>query len=444
MSSSAVVGNLLCQKNSFLKTFQTAVLSCNEFRPITDTAKRDKKNAQKSGVGSNEAVKYGLELADTIFFPEGGGQPSDEGTITLPDKTRILVEMILRDKLSAVHVTQEAVEPGTPVTLEIDWKRRWDHMQQHTGQHLLSAVLDTYNLDTLSWSMGEVVNYVEIPVRIGEELVERINSQVNDHINQALPITVVTSEDHGDQIDMSKVPEDYDKTKGTIRVIKIGNIDKNVCCGTHLSSTSQIQAVALLHQSNIRGGHSRLHFICGSRVYQYLRMQNAILKNVSGNQLSCQVDEVAEKVDQMIKSYKKATARESSLLKEIAAVEATRIFDEFSKTSRKTAFAYRSENSSEYIQAVQKELLTLLNKQQAYGIDLNKTHTVVFITGDYASGTGGIVKTIGPSSDYIQKILKEKISSLKGGGKGNSYQGKVLKYEKSEVENVLNSLKELH
>lgn len=444
MSSAAVVGTLLCQKNSFLRTFQTAVVSCNEFKPLNDRAKQDKKKGQKSGVGSTEVVKYGLELADTIYFPEGGGQPSDEGTITLPDKTRIPVEMVVRDKLSAVHITQEAVKPGTPVTLDIDWKRRWDHMQQHTGQHLLSAVLDTYNLDTLSWSMGELVNYVEIPIRIGEELVEKINSRVNEYITQALPITVVTSEDDSDQIDMSKVPDDYDKTKGTIRVIKIGNIDRNVCCGTHLSSTSQIQSVALLHQSNIRGGHSRLHFICGSRVYQYLRMQNSILKNVSGNQLSCQIDEVAEKVDQMTKSYKKATARELSLLREVAYVEAKRIFNEFSKTSRKTAFAYRSENSSEYVQFLQKELLTLINKQQSCGIDLNKTHTVVFITGDYASGDGGIAKIIGSSAEDIQKILKEKISSLKGGGKGNSYQGKVLKYEKGEIENVLNALKELH
>ena len=66
--------------------------------------------------------------------------------------------------------------------------------------------------------------------------------------------------------------------KGIIRIVKIGELDANPCCGTHLTSTAQIQSIALLHQSPIRGGHSRLHFICGGRVANHLRKEHEILK----------------------------------------------------------------------------------------------------------------------------------------------------------------------
>lgn len=114
-------------------------------------------------------MKYGVEFEDTVLFPEGGGQPFDKGTITIlnngasSESKTVEVNAILRDKLKAVHIVDEPLEPGTQVKLQVDWDRRLDIMQQHTGQHLLSAVFDTLKLDTLSWSMGDVINYIELP-----------------------------------------------------------------------------------------------------------------------------------------------------------------------------------------------------------------------------------------------------------------------------------------
>lgn len=443
VSSSTIVGALACQKNSFLKNLQTVVISCFEHRPQNAQDKQNKNKKKGNENVEPEKELYAVELADTILFPEGGGQPFDTGSIILPNDNRLPVQMVLRNQLTALHIVPSPIDPGTKVTLQVDWDRRIDLMQQHTGQHLLSAVLDTYDLETLSWSLNEMINYIELPKKVSDEMVEEINKKVNDYILEGLPIKVVTPDEHGAEIDTSHIPDDYDTSKGIIRIVKIGELDSNPCCGTHLSSTSQIQAISLLHQVNVRGGNSRLHFICGSRVYKYLIKQHQILKAVSGGQLSCQMEEVAEKVGVLNLNYKKSTSRESNLLKELAGIEANRTFNAFKEKNDKTEFIYRSDNSPEYITAFQKELSTLIKDNKDCGIDLDKNQTVLLINGDYPSGTGGMIKIMGPKATEIQFELKQRISGLKGGGKGSSFQGKVPKYEKGELESVLNYLEDL-
>lgn len=416
VASSTIVGALACQKNSFLKTLSTLVVSCSEYEK-----------------------GYAVELKDTVLFPEGGGQPYDTGKMVLPDDKEVVVEKVLRNKLTALHITQTPVEAGTPVSLKVDWDRRIDLMQQHTGQHLISAVFDTYDLETLSWSMGEVVNYIELPRKVEPELVEEVSKKINDLILENVPITVTTPDSHGGEVDVSHIPSDYDLSKGIVRVVKIGDIDANPCCGTHLQATGQIQAVTLLHQTPVRGGHSRLHFVCGSRVYKYLAKEHGILRAIQGTYLSCQLDEVVEKVEALTTNYKKATSRETNLLKELAAIEASRVFNLF-KNGTTTAYVHRAD-SVEYITLLQKELLTLINNNKEAGVDLSSKHTVVLVNGD--KGKSGMVKILGPAAPDILAELKTRLSNLKGGGKGASFQGKITKFEKGELDAVLAYLNRL-
>ncbi|KAG7660720.1 uncharacterized protein J8A68_005837 [[Candida] subhashii] len=436
-TTSAIVGALACQKNSFLKTLTTTVVSSFEFVPPPTSRDKQNKNNKKSPSPETKVLQYGVELEDTILFPEGGGQPFDKGTITLPDNREIQVKSVLRDKIKAIHITEELIEPGTTVTLTLDWKRRMDIMQQHTGQHLLSAVFDTYKLETLSWSMGDVINYIELPEKVSEEIIAEVNEKVNNLIFEGHNIHVVTPDQHGHEVDVSHLPDDYDISRGIIRIVKIGDLDANPCCGTHLSSTSQIQAIALLHQQSIRGGHSRLYFTCGARVYEYLRKQHDILKNVSGNVLSCQIEEVFDKVNQLNLNYRKANSAVSGLLKEIANMEASKLFDRFKNTDKLIDYIHRSDNNPEYLTLVQKEITTLINGDKSSGVDLSTKHTLVLLNGDYPSGTGGMVKILGPKAEELQPELKQRLENLKGGGKGASFQGKITKYGKGELESVL-------
>lgn len=442
-ATSTIVGALACQKNSFLKTLNTKVVSSYEFIPPA-TAK-EKQNKNKSAL---KELKYGVEFEDTVLFPEGGGQPFDKGTITVlntdscPESKTFQVNAILRDKLKAVHIVDEPIEPGTNVLLEVDWNRRVDIMQQHTGQHLLSAVFDTLKLDTLSWSMGDVINYIELPEKVPDEVVKQVQERVNQLIFEAHPIHVVTQDDHGVEIDTSHLPDDYDQSKGVVRIVKIGDdIDSNPCCGTHLSNTSQIGSIALFNQTSIRGGHSRLYFTCGSRVAKVAAEYFDILKTVSGTQLSCQIDDVTTKVDQLSTNYRKANSTIANLTKELANLKATEIFNRLNPTEDGVAYVYREENNPEYLTTVQKELATMINANKDCGIDITKKHTLVLINGNQTSN-GGMVKISGPKANDIATELKQKITNLKGGGKG-IFQGKITKYEKGEIESVLSYLDSL-
>lgn len=364
-----------------MKSFQTQVLSCLEYKPVEDL--KAKKGKQEK---VEQAPSFAIELADTVLFPEGGGQPSDTGSFVLPDKTVIKVNQVLRDKLIAKHITNDPIEPGTQVTVNVDWDKRVDYMQQHTGQHLLSAVFDQYDLETLSWSMGEIINYIELPKKIDDDLLEEVSSKVNELIFQGFPISVVTPDEHGHEIDTSHIPDDYDMSKGIIRVVKIGDMDANPCCGTHLQNTGQIQAISLLHQLSVRGGNSKLYFLCGKRVYKYLQEQNKYLKS-SGAMLSCQIEEVTDKISLLTTNYKKTSSRELNLLKELAGIEAASIYKKFEEKLTDIAVVYRSD-ISDYLNLFQKEFTTLTKTKSQASVDLDKLQTLVLINGDYPSGTG--------------------------------------------------------
>ncbi|KAJ2444405.1 hypothetical protein GGF42_006313 [Coemansia sp. RSA 2424] len=206
--SSKLVGLLACQQTPFLRELDTHVLSCSE-KPDSEGL-------------------FCIELADTVIFPEGGGQPSDTGHID-----GVPVKYARRDGLRAIHYASAPLPTGALVRVEVDFKKRLDHMQQHTGQHLLSAVLEKdWGLVTVSWSLGATASHVEL--RASKDLVlssialAAIESKCNDLIFKALPIATHVVEQEPATCP-STVPGDY--VGGVIRYVEIGvagaAIDRN-------------------------------------------------------------------------------------------------------------------------------------------------------------------------------------------------------------------------
>ncbi|ODV93402.1 hypothetical protein PACTADRAFT_47041 [Pachysolen tannophilus NRRL Y-2460] len=411
--SSTIVGALACQRESYLKKLTTRVVNCNE------QIYRDE---------SSSLPRYQIELEDTILFPLGGGQPSDQGYISYNDK-KIPVLSVIRDGLIARHITPEPIQVGTEVELSLDWKRRFDHMQQHTGQHLLSAILDRYELPTLSWAMGEMINYVEIPRKLTEEEIEKINEEVNDAIYANIEVNVEVP--HKDQVDKSKMPEDYDLEKGILRVVHIGNLDSNPCCGTHLSSTLQINSICLLHQASVRGTNSRLFFLAGDRVRKYAKYSHNILKNLNST-LSCQTDEILDKVSLLSNNLQKTSKRETNWIKEIVNYKVEDLKKNFEKND--FDYLYRPDVGLEFINQIFKDINQFLKE--------NPSKNLVLLSGE--GKTGGSLIIMGNKTDEIASSMKKLIKNLKGGGKGK-FQGKITSFEKNETENIkkyLDSLKE--
>jgi misacylated tRNA(Ala) deacylase len=165
-------------------------------------------------------------LLIALLTPPGGGQPTDHGWITpltFPHSSAIHISNIQRYGLRCVITSPIPLSPGTKVRQEVDFARRWDHMQQHTGQHLLSAIMDLFGLSTLSWSMGTAneMNYIEIPRKPSDEEMRTIQERCNQSIRDNIAIAVETSE--GTE-GAKKLPSDYDKQKGVVRFIKIGDL----------------------------------------------------------------------------------------------------------------------------------------------------------------------------------------------------------------------------
>ena len=199
----------------------------------------------KQTVAGSEVV-----CADTVLFPEGGGQNTDRGSIN-----SVPVLSVSRRGTEAVHLVSPAVDwrPGDVVTQRLDWGRRWDNMQQHSGQHLLSAILEKeHNTNTLSWWMAEShpakvgVSYIELDRAVSSEVERKVSERCNALITAATPVTVQTLSVGDPQLEAAHTRGLPDDHTGPVRVVTIGEVDTNLCCGTHVSNTSQLQVLHLM------------------------------------------------------------------------------------------------------------------------------------------------------------------------------------------------------
>lgn len=187
---------------------------------------------------------------------------------------------VQRRAAEALHFVETEVEPfivGQTVHCEIDWERRHDNMQQHSGQHLISAILERdYNLQTLSWWLGADVSYIQLDTqaKITNDQINKVERACNDLIAAATPVTVnvlksLNDENAPDEVVRATrgLPEDH---VGDIRVITIEGVESNMCCGTHVTNLAQLNCVKLL---NIEKTKNKLilNFLVGNRVVKRLQ-----------------------------------------------------------------------------------------------------------------------------------------------------------------------------
>lgn len=402
-----IVGNLSCQKDTYLQHLTTVVCDCQ-------------KNSDKK---APKIEQYEIQLLDTILFPEGGGQPWDHGTLSFsgPDgqKTDVSIQKVLRRKLEAIHYAPTPIEVNTKVNISLDFARRFDQAQQHSGQHLLSAVLDQYEIPTLAWTMGPELVYVEVP-RLPDDLKE-VERKCNEYIRQNLPITVTETKERP-----KNLPQDYDDSAGVIRVVSIGGIDANPCCGTHVRSTSELNSLTILYSSAVKGAarnNFRIHFVSGQRCQKLLTQVHGDARATAAS-LSCQISELPDKVTHLQNQLKDLMKRERNLRSEVVAAEAKTLEASLEKSGK--GFLHRPTGDLEFLNATLASLPSL-------------TQGVVILVAGEKEG-GPII--IAGQEDRVNEIsgqVKAEMKSIKGGGKPNKFQGKAVSYIKNDI-NFLRSL----
>jgi len=206
-------------------------------------------------------------LDRTAFYPASGGQPADRGTIQAVD----VVDVVDLDEKGILHLLERPVEEDGPVACEIDWARRHDHMQQHTGQHLLSAVLErVHGIRTDSFHLGAEASTIDVPAGVTLEQLAAVENQANRIIWENRPVHVrFAEESEAAGLPLRKAPA----RAGTLRVIEIEDLDFSACGGTHVSRTGELGLLAVTGADRYKGG-TRLEFVCGRRAltgFQALR-----------------------------------------------------------------------------------------------------------------------------------------------------------------------------
>ncbi|MEW6336337.1 MAG: alanyl-tRNA editing protein [Acidobacteriota bacterium] len=200
-------------------------------------------------------------LDDTILYPEGGGQPADRGWLD-----EVAVVDVRRSGDAIRHHLERPVPPG-PARLRLDWARRFDHMQQHTGQHLLTAVaLERFGWRTTAFHLGADVSDIELDApSLTRTQLSALEEAVAAQVRGARSVSArrVTPEEYATLAVRSRgLPEGF---AGEIRLVEIKGVDLNTCGGTHLRSTAELEALALLGTEPMRGG-TRVFFVAGGRL----------------------------------------------------------------------------------------------------------------------------------------------------------------------------------
>lgn len=233
---------------------------------------------------------YQVVLDATAFYPEGGGQPSDTGFLG-----EARVSEVHEKDGEIIHYTDKPFKVGEQVEGRIDWDHRFDLMQQHSGEHMVSGIVhEKYGYDNVGFHMGSDVITIDFNGLISEEEMAEIEQKVNRKIweDTAVDITYPAPEE------LEKIPYRSKKElTGQVRIVSFPGTDICACCGTHVTHTGEIGIVKLLSVEKFRDG-VRMEMISGKRVLDYLNMVNEQNHQISVK-LSAKIDSTADAVQRL-------------------------------------------------------------------------------------------------------------------------------------------------
>lgn len=258
-----------------------------------------------------------VRLDRSAFYPASGGQPADKGMLAGAPVVDVLVE-----DGEVWHVLEHGAampDMGSVVHGEIDWARRLDMMQQHSGQHLLSQVfVRLFGWETLSVHMGEVESTLDLETAsIEQAQIEAAEEEANRLIWQARPIRISFVDAEAiDSVPLRKPP----KVTGSVRIVEIAEYDWSACGGTHCATTAEIAPMRIVNSERRRGG-VRLTFLCGGRALQHMRQSDALLGAIAST-FSADRSETPVLVERSLEKNKELQRRIDELTGRLIAADA--------------------------------------------------------------------------------------------------------------------------
>ena len=357
-------------------------------------------------------------LDETAFYPTSGGQPHDLGTL---GGTRVIDVVDEGERIAHVLAAPLGDHDDMRISGRVDWVRRFDHMQQHTGQHLVSAVFeDLFGAKTVSVHFGPDYSTLDLNAdSITRDQMVAAEARANELVAQARPVNV-TFEDAESAIGLRK-PSDR---PGLLRIVSIAEVDRSACGGTHVRSTAEIGAILLRSAERVRKT-SRVEFICGQRAVRRARRDFEALTQIAAS-LSSAIDDAASVVATQTERLKDAESARKKLEKEVAG---TRARDRYEATAP---------NASG---------VRVIVVRDAASIDELRTFAQAALSLPKAAVVGALVS---PPSLFVAasedsgldagKLIKEQLSAVggRGGGSPRIAQGSLP--DASAVDGAFSSL----
>lgn len=243
----------LFENNSLLKECTATVMACTE----------------KEG-------QYLVELDQTVFFPEGGGQLSDKGKIA-----DVIVSHVSEKDGHIYHECDKPLEVGAEVKAVLDWRVRLDRMQQHLGEHLLSyACWKLFKANNIGFHMNEDDVFIDLDKELTEEELLKAELYTNEIIWENRPVHI-SYMDSTEAVKLKdKMRKFNSKLTGTLRIVSVEDADICTCCGTHPPFTGMLGSVKVIRHEKHKGG-CRVEFVCGSRALADADKKNSTLLAVA-------------------------------------------------------------------------------------------------------------------------------------------------------------------
>ena len=249
----------LYETDSMLRSFTALVTGC-----------------QPAGKG------FAVTLDRTAFYPEGGGQPADRGVLCAAGCPPVQVRGVQLQGGRILHFTLAPLCPGAKVTGRLDWARRFDLMQQHTADHLFSALVRRhFGGENVGFHIGETLTHMDFSCPLDPGQIDRLEQEANDAITENLAVTA--SWPAGDalrQMDLRSKKE-LDTLDGPVRVVTIAGLDACACCGTHLPATGGLGLLKITGCESYKGG-TRVFLAAGRRAFLLCQQEHRQVEALSG------------------------------------------------------------------------------------------------------------------------------------------------------------------
>ncbi|GAK51600.1 alanyl-tRNA synthetase, truncated [Candidatus Moduliflexus flocculans] len=395
----------LFHENQYLQNFSSVIVENFEYRGVP-----------------------AVVLEQTAFYPTSGGQPHDLGTL---DDVPV-VDVIEDEAGRIIHLLERPIR-GQRVHGQIDWKRRFDHTQQHTGQHLLSQVfLRLCDAETTSFHLGADSASIDVnQAELDADTVEFVEALTNQILYENRDVII----HHVAQDELSRFPiRKLPTVEGVIRLVEIKDFDYSPCCGTHCASTGEIGMIKITKVENYKGG-SRVYFLCGSRALKDYQQKGRIIQQLSETMSSGEADLPAHlgKLQDELKTLRK---ERQQLAQQLLEAEARALLPERETIGKMFVLKKRFE------QRPPKELRALASM-----IAEQAPQTVVLFGDSYEGKASLVFARSNDLSIHVGELMKQACATLdgRGGGQPHLAEGGGAAVEKLDeaLQSGLNSLKEI-